>query len=100
MLGLLYTSSCYEQKEAFIYGNICLSPERTIYKPVVVFFTGSTQKTFTRDGDSSDYSWCFAGVGVPPLSQHDSQVRAHVTEEFISTKSGYILVSNLNNNNI
>lgn len=84
--------------EVFVY------LQREYYKPVF-FFTRSTQKTFTRDGDSSDYSWCFAGVGVPPLSQHDSQVSSHVSEEFI-TKSGYIyiivsfLVSNLNNNNI
>jgi len=43
-LGLLYTSSCYEQKEAFIYGNICLSPERTIYKPIVVFLLAVHKK--------------------------------------------------------
>lgn len=40
----------------------------------IFFFSFSSQETPPGSGNSCHYPWCFAGIGLSSLTQHDSQV--------------------------
>lgn len=50
--------------------------------PTFFFPFPSAQETTTGSGDSSNYSWRIAGLGIPPLAQHDSQVQSSLYPVF------------------